>query len=665
VIHVSALYAFLTFAIAGNGLEFFYYYPREAQTILQPFSLLTSVLLLAGAFSALGLIGLGLRTDRDGMRVTRWQSQAVILTASIGLILLLLEVLLPQYSVPLWWIGTIAVCICWLGFGDRITQMIGSRRRLLSSFFASLFGIGAIVEICSLSHWLYAGVVPSATYANTWSDLEMNLTYAWSGLFPALFLATWLSPIWAFAALKVYSLAKSKYKPTPSGISENSLIRQINLGLDDFILVLVLLLICIMVGFYPYLRDPSWLVGTDAYWRYRDPLQRIVNSSNVLVAASGERHGLYLLILYGFICVTGLFPFDIVKASPIILAASLSVLTYLTVARFRYNRTEGFFAGFLSATTFPATLGIFESVDANWFALSVGLVTLCILISLGLSSRRALWKALLATLCGMVLLILHPWTWGIVALSALVAGLVFLARKNWKMSAASVTVFFSGLVSGVLFFVTGSETEKARLIETVIDFEGPLNAPSLVEHPFGVIYDALRIWAPFLNPLLMVLSVAGVVMLIRERSSSYKILMLSWMAIAGVGTFFAVTLGSEIWRIWYVQPLWILGATGTRGLLQWANSTSNGRASHRIAARTTLIIGIAGLAVFFLYPIVGSIVFYVAALSIVVLHLGGQNANAKTILASALILFILVFFLDHALRSLYPLFLNPHNYLEH
>jgi hypothetical protein len=45
------------------------------------------------------------------------------------------------------------------------------------------------------------------------------------------------------------------------------------------------------------------------------------------------------------------------------------------------------------------------------------------------------------------------------------------------------------------------------------------------------------------------------------------------MAFSGVGTFFAVTFGTEVWRIWYLQPLWILGATGTRGLLQWTNST--------------------------------------------------------------------------------------------
>ena len=253
--------------MAANGLEFFYFYPREAQTILRPFSLLAIMWLVAGVFSVFGLIALGLRADRAGKRVTRRQLSAVILSASIALILILFEVVFFQYSIPFWWISTIAIAICWFGFGDGITQIIGGRRQLLRSFFASLFGIGAVVEIWSLIHWLYSGFVPLAGYSKTWPDLEMNLTYAWSWLFPAIFVATWLSPIWAFIAFKVYRRANSK-KPMISGTSENPRVQPIKLGLDDFILVLVLLLICVVIGFYRYFHVPSWLVGTDAYWRY-------------------------------------------------------------------------------------------------------------------------------------------------------------------------------------------------------------------------------------------------------------------------------------------------------------------------------------------------------------------------------------------------------------
>ena len=648
--------------MATNGLEFFYFYPRGAQTVLRPYAMHAMVWLGTAVFLVLGLIILDFRVN--GAQRVGFRKYGIVALAGVLVSVAVIGALGASYTVPFWWIGTGAVVLSWFGLGSGIARVIGDRRQLVSSFLASLFGVGAVVEIWSLSHWLYSGFVPLAAYAKTWPDLEMNLTYAWSSLFPAIFLATWLSPIWAFIVLKLYRRTNN-HKPADSGASEKPRVRQIKPELDDFIMVLVLLLICVVIGFYPYFHDPSWLVGTDAYWRYKDPLERVAGSPNALAAASGERHGLYLLILYALISVTGLAPFDIVKASPMMLAASLSVLTYFAVARFRRSRTEAFFAGFLSATTFPTTLGIFASIHANWLALSVALVTLSILISLGQSPKKTLWKALLVMLCGMALLILHPWTWGIVALAALIAGLVFFAKKNWRMFAASLGVLLSGLVSGALVLVAGSDTERATLIETFGLYTLPLTEPSLVQHPFDTIYDALRVWSPFLNPLLMVLAMAGVVLMIRERSSCYKIFMLSWMVIAGIGTFFAVTLETEIWRIWYLQPLWLLGATGIKGFLQISNSTWSGQASYLGVARTAAILGIAGIAVFLLDPVVGSVIFYVAALSIVLIHLGGQRASTKTVLASAFILFVMVFFLNHALRSLYPLILDPHNYLEH
>jgi len=59
--------------------------------------------------------------------------------------------------------------------GDGVAQIIGGRRKLIWAFLASLLGIGAIVEIWSLSHWFYSGFVPLAGYEKTWLDLEMNL----------------------------------------------------------------------------------------------------------------------------------------------------------------------------------------------------------------------------------------------------------------------------------------------------------------------------------------------------------------------------------------------------------------------------------------------------------------------------------------------------------
>jgi hypothetical protein len=49
--------------MATNRLEFFYFYPREAQTILPPFSYHMAVSLATVLFVVLALRILGLRTD--------------------------------------------------------------------------------------------------------------------------------------------------------------------------------------------------------------------------------------------------------------------------------------------------------------------------------------------------------------------------------------------------------------------------------------------------------------------------------------------------------------------------------------------------------------------------------------------------------------------------
>lgn len=269
VVHVSAVYTFLTSAIATNGLQFFYFYPRDTQTILRPYTLHAMVWLGAAVFLIFGLIILDFLVN-DAQH-SGFRKYGMVALAGLLVSVVVIGALGASYPVPFWWIGTGAVVICWVGLGSGIARVIGDRRQLVSSFLASLLAIGAVVEIWSLGHWLYSGFVPSVGYAKTWPDLEMNLTYAWSWAFPAIFLGTWLSPIWAFVALKLYRRTNNR-KPPDSGASERPRVQPIKPELDDFILVLALLLICVVVGFYPYFHNPSWLVGADAYWRYKDPL---------------------------------------------------------------------------------------------------------------------------------------------------------------------------------------------------------------------------------------------------------------------------------------------------------------------------------------------------------------------------------------------------------
>jgi hypothetical protein len=121
VVHASGLFAFLTLRMATSGLEFFHFYPRQAETILQPFALHTMMWLGTAAFSMFGLIVL--RRFAAGTAQERMSCLSlltVILAASISFAL-------PVVSgfpdlVPFWWIGAAAVAFCWLGFGYGIAS---------------------------------------------------------------------------------------------------------------------------------------------------------------------------------------------------------------------------------------------------------------------------------------------------------------------------------------------------------------------------------------------------------------------------------------------------------------------------------------------------------------------------------------------------------------
>jgi len=661
VIHVSALYVFLTLVLATNGLEFFYFYPREVQTVLQPFSLQAEVWLGAGVFSVLGLTLFGFRT-----RDTR---EFAIRSALALIALILLVVSFLMGPVQFWWMGTIAVAICWLRLGP-LTRIVGGQRQLLLSFLASLLAIGAIVEIWSLGHWFCAAVDPSTTWGKAGADFEMNLTYATFSLFPAIFVAAWLSPIWIPVLLLMFRKLQGS-GPRPPRVAGNPRTRQLKLGLDDAILALAIMLVSVLVGFYAYFHDPPWLVGTDAYWGYYVRLERIADSGNALSAAANEVHGFYLLLLYGVHTVTGISTFNIIKASPVVLCALLSVSSYFLVAGSRGKRIEGFLAGFLSATTFPTTLGIFASILAMWLALSLALITFWALVSSDLSSRNRMPKIVLAAFCGTLLLITHAWVWGVTMASILLAAFVFVSSRNRRMSVACTVVLLSSLLSGGLIFVSTQAERALEFGRAITDFMAPLANQSSLLSPFGIIRHELGVWAPFLNPILMVLAAAGVLCLVLERPSAYKILLLCWMAVAGTGTFFAVGFegGIWIWRMWYLQPLWLLAATGINGLLQTGDSNNDRVAlapeGAKIDWRSTATVLVGGLVVVVFQLVAGASAFYVGAVSPLLLGVGRRRANAQTIFASILILFLCLFFLNQALRSLFPLILYPHNYLEH
>jgi hypothetical protein len=128
-----------------NGLEFFYFYPREAETILQPAALHAMMWLGTAAFSIFGMIVLRrFQAEAAQEKMNHLSLLTVILAASI----LFALPLVPSFPglAPFWWA---TVAFCWVGLGSGIVSLLGDVRHLVNSFLASLLGIAAIVEIWS------------------------------------------------------------------------------------------------------------------------------------------------------------------------------------------------------------------------------------------------------------------------------------------------------------------------------------------------------------------------------------------------------------------------------------------------------------------------------------------------------------------------------------
>ena len=139
-----------------------------------------------------------------------WISRSWILVIVVTSIsFTMLGVLLFENLMPFWLIGTVSVAICWLSFGSGIASIIGDARQLCKSLLASLLRIGAIVEIWSPGHWIYAGVTPITGFGNIGTDL-MKLVYSNSRLFPVIFVGVWVSPVWEYVGFQVFSRLRVK-----------------------------------------------------------------------------------------------------------------------------------------------------------------------------------------------------------------------------------------------------------------------------------------------------------------------------------------------------------------------------------------------------------------------------------------------------------------------
>jgi len=597
-----------------NGLKvpFYLYYHRTIFLIYlsRP---LDPVIWLASSVFALIMLAAGAR----GRPVSIWFSVALLWFGIVTGALAVLGVV-PQ-AATIAASATLTGCAVG-GIAALRSATVRIREYFVLAFVAVVSVLPLPVELGSLSYYVLSAFHPGIDVGRSWEMLELQLWYTAAPLIPFLYAAFLFSWIWAPL------LAKIPWKSKPVAGSNGA--KKTTRLTESRIWIVVMgcfVLLATFLGYYPYFRDPAYpLVGTDIYWRNALPAERVLSSTSWLAAAK-ERHPLVVLGIAVASRLTGLGVESLLRFAYIglILAFGLSIFVLVFIAS--RSRALAVLSALVSVVSVSTTIGMYTGVVANWIALIVWITSLASLAIAGHSLRRQLISFFGLAIGSLVVLFIHPWTWiamivGLIAYCAIV--LVIRPKARLREIGPVLLVIFLNAAGLALSMFALLKTQGWRVTE----------AFSLVQESLGSKYFGLgsweilvffsQIWSQFLNPVLLGLSILGVLVLARRRDRLSWII-LAWIVAACATNVLAAPMGynplnvnrgeTQIFRAMFLTPFQIPAAIGLLHL----KSALDGRV--------------------------------------------GQSRSARVVVGLAIALLFLAI-VNGAFRALFPLLTDPHNY---
>lgn len=557
------------------GLGFYVHYPRQIRiVVLEP-----GLDLLAWILAAVGSSVLMAWSSRS----QKWATVPISISA---LTIVLGALMLATASDnPLWQIGVTSLFtsgtaqLLW----PLITRQVVEMQRpssLLVRVLVYTFAFFVVVEVASATHQVLRAFDVQTMIGRMDAAIELQLSYASYPLLPWLYLAFLFSWAWAplFWRMKKLNLFFSLTATT--GVCENgsklkSLSARLSLLSEPrFVLALAL---AAFIGYYPYFENPPWLVGTDAYWRYFDPLVRMnaVGFPAGFLQALKERHPLPLGLMYAVQLLLQTSPFDVVRHTPVVLVVAMGLASWWFIGARR--RTDFGLLGFvLSTMSITTIVGYYASILANWMAL---IVWVSFFAYLSFRADRAIGAVDVLPLFALsvLLLLMHPWTWGVfigAVLLAISLAAVAEGRRALRPMFVLVSVVVLDALLALLSITLFRASEGWRILNAVeLYVRGVSDPQSLL-----VFWDALtsltQVWASFFSPLYLAVSILGVICLRRSGLTAWqRRLILAWLCVVSLGSVLVSPLGiargeSQIWRVLFLTPFQL---TAPFGLVWVAN----------------------------------------------------------------------------------------------
>jgi hypothetical protein len=515
------------------------------------------------------------------------------------------------------------------------------------------------------------------------AGIELQLSYASYGLIPLLYVAFLFS--WAWVPLGQKLLAKAYgTHPSKSPTNQQALLPEGEswkwlevLQNPRFILALALGL---FIGFYPYFENPPWLVGTDAVWRYYGPLLRM-NSHGVIggfIQGLAEWHPVTLATFYAFQLLFRTTSFTVVKYSPIVLVITLGLATWWLLAR-KKSMNFGILVFTVSVLSISTTVGLGASILSNWVALVIWAIFFAYVAYRDDQGFRIVDGLVLFALSTLILLN-HPWTWGVFATAVLIAAILALIqdkRKGLRSGGMLMTVVLLDAAlafSSIAYLAAGQSSQITKALSLYFYV---INDPSRVLYFWSALKWLTSVWSPFFSPLYIVISIAGVFLLTATNLSAWRRrLIWTWLCVSGIGSVLVAPVGfdptfsqgTELWRLLFLTPFQLTAPLGILWLAQLPkrlhrNENPSTAPDSQWSIRLTLPCSILSLGVLLaLAPVWLRFFIILAALPVVTFLVLTKTAVREVEVLGDMILlcFILVAF-NNTTRALSQLLLSPHN----
>ena len=685
--HVLA-YAFAAHFLFGSvsllnslKLEFIFYYPRIVHIILiDPW---IDIAVWAASVACISVLAIWASEGRE-RRIAQIGMGLLAMALSITLVATVKDSSANRIGV--YFLFAVAT----LEFASQVLFRKPARTALISRVLIYFLAAFAAIEIASATHYVIRSFDQTTEVGRFYAGIELQLSYASYGLLPWLYVAFLFS--WAWIPLVQRLLPKTMLRVQAD--SETTINGHENSGdqkpsskwfskLLDPKLFLVLAFAA-FIGYYPYFQNPPWLVGTDAYWRYYDPLIRM-NSSGVFggfVQALKERHPVPLALLYAAQVIFRTTAFEVVRLAPLFLVATLALSMWWFLAR-KKKMSFGLIVFMLSTLSITTTVGMYSSILANWMTL-VGWILFFAYVSLrGDKVFRVVDFLVLLSLSTFILL-LHPWTWGVFAATTLLAALVAVIheKRKWLRSGGLlVLVILLDVAFAFLSITLLAGGQGWRVANALNLYAFIIRKPTSILYFWDALTRLTQIWAPFFSPLYIAVSILGVFCLGRANLSPWRRrLIFSWLAVSALASILVAPVGfdpkrpteteSQLWRVLFLTPFQITAPFGImwlaqlpfRGQLNEAKKQLGlGNAVGYIRRVWVVIVFVIGFLLVWApawLRLILMVIALPAATGLFLIRTGEEKEFLRDIVLAS---FMLVAF-NNTTRSLSQLLIDPHNY---